>query len=465
MSLDPQQLEELESLLSELVDERLTDEHACRLQELLASEPEARDHYVRLMALYSDLYEFAAISLSVGTEEESPGCEPGLGETGPRVVAVGFDVRRWGGFVAVLMAALLVAVTFASMLRPFWRRTPAALETGETIGRISDVAGQVEIVSGPSPGTPATSGMTLRLGQTLLTQGPDSSATLWLDDGTLIRVANDTRAVFAAENRDRIDVESGNVTASVPPRPTDRPLVIRTPEAEVEVLGTRISVATNDRRTEVNVLEGEIRVLRLSDQRSVQLGRGQAAEVSPFADLQPKPFSVVPDTWSLDFADGLPSGWELGQLVFEDLPADSRAAVRTAGVDANGQRRYQLRSHNAWSNGLFTLHDDSWIHIRYRLERPGTFLLYVVCRQHDFGEPVCTVLTPGNLRQAEAQQWHTLALPLKQLHRTRTADTIALRGQLVAFCLAFDSPEHNPGLTIESVWVTREGNGRKSLPE
>ena len=251
----------------------------------------------------------------------------------------------------------------------------------------------------------------------------------------------------------------------MPPRPADRPLVIRTAEAEGEVLGTRISVATDDQRTKVNVLEGEIRVLRLSDQRSVQLGRGQAAEVSPFADLQPKPFSVVPDTWSLDFSDGLPSGWEIGQLVFEDLPAGSRTAVRTAAVDANSQRRYQLRSHNAWSNGLFTLHDDSWIHIRYRLERPGTFLLYVVCRQHDFGEPVCTVLTPGNLRQAEAQQWHTLALPLKQLHRTRTDDTIALRGQLVAFCLAFDSPEHNPGLTIDRVWVTREGNTREFRPE
>jgi hypothetical protein len=359
MSLDPQQVGELESLLSELVDERLTDERSRRLQQLLASEPEARDHYVRLMALYSDLYEFAAISLSVGTEDESPGCETGprgrlsprrepvLGEVETRVVAAGSDVRRWGVWVAVVTAALLVAITFASVLRPFWRHAPATLETDESIGRISDVAGRVEIVSGPSPGSPAASGMAVSPGHTLVTRGPDSSATLRLDDGTLIRVANDTRAVFPAEDRDRIDVESGNVTASVPPRPTHRSLVIRTPEAEVEVLGTRISVATNDRRTKVNVLEGEIRVMRLSDQRSVQRGRDKAAEVSPFADLQPEPFFVVPDTWSLDFADGLPSGWEIGQLVFEDLPAGSRAAVRTAAVDANGQRRYQLRSQNA----------------------------------------------------------------------------------------------------------------------
>jgi hypothetical protein len=124
-------------------------------------------------------------------------------------------------------------------------------------------------------------------------------------------------------------------------------------------------------------------------------------------------------------------------------------------VEENGQRRYQLRSHNAWSKGLFTLHDDSWIHIRYRLEKPGTFLLYVVCRQHDFGEPVCTVLTPGNLRQPEAGRWHTLTLPLNQFRRTRAEGIMPLHGQLVAFHLVFDAPEHNPGLTVDRIWITR----------
>jgi hypothetical protein len=48
----------------------------------------------------------------------------------------------------------------------------------------------------------------------------------------------------------------------------------------------------------------------------------------------------VPEHRSLDFNDGLPPGWETGQLVFDDLPEGSRAAVRTAAVEENGQRRY-----------------------------------------------------------------------------------------------------------------------------
>jgi hypothetical protein len=227
------------------------------------------------------------------------------------------------------------------------------------------------------------------------------------------------------------------------------------------VLGTRLSVACGDRRTRVDVLEGDIRVTRLSDERSVALAGGQSAEVSSQADLRPAPIPTVPDHWSLDFRDGLPSGWETGQLVFDDLPEGPQAAVRAAAVEENGRRRYQLRSHNAWSKGLFTLRDDSWIHIRYRLEKSGTFLLYVVCRQHDFGQPVCTVLTPGNLQQTEPGRWHTLTLPLNQFRRARARDIIPLQGQLVAFCLVFDSPEHNPGLTVDRIWITR---GRAAEP-
>jgi len=90
---------------------------------------------------------------------------------------------------------------------------------------------------------------------------------------------------------------------------------------------------------------------------------------------------------------------------------------------------------------------------RGRILKP--FQLYVVCRQHDFGQPVATLLTPGNLRQEEAKEWQTLTLALSQLHRAKTKDTVSLDGQLVAFLLVFDSPEQNPGLTIDRIGVTR----------
>jgi hypothetical protein len=355
----------------------------------------------------------------------------------------------------MVAAVAVLAAVIVSTRRPSGSGTPHLPATQLVVGHIFDIVGLVEIAAEELSGTPATDGMPVRCGEAVLTKGADSHVSIRLDDGTVIMLAGDTRVAFPLEDRDRLNVEYGNVTATVQPRPAGHPLVVCTREARLEVLGTRLSVACGDRRTRVDVLEGDIRVTRLSDQRSVLLTEGQSAEISPRTDLRPAPIAAVPDIWSLDFNDGLPPGWHTGQLIFDDLPEGSRAVARTAAVEENGQRRYQLRSHNAWSKGLFTLHDDSWIHVRYRLEKPGTFLVYVVCRQHDFGQPVCTVLTPGNLHQPAAQRWHTLTLPLKEFRRARAQDFVPLHGQLVAFCLVFDSPEHNPGLTVDRLWVTR----------
>ena len=89
MSLTPQQLAELDSLLSDLADERLSEERRLALESLLQAEPKARDCYIRFQALCSDLHEFAATSLSA--EDETVHVDvslrdamAGLGETGHR---------------------------------------------------------------------------------------------------------------------------------------------------------------------------------------------------------------------------------------------------------------------------------------------------------------------------------------------------------------------------------------------
>jgi hypothetical protein len=334
-------------------------------------------------------------------------------------------------------------------------RENGSVTTGIAVGRLEGFTGTVESGDGENSYAPASAGQEVRSGQWIVTRGSDAHAAIRLQDDTVLMLSGDTELSLSDDDPRRITVEGGNLVADVQPRPADRPLVICTPEANVEVLGTRLSVSREPERTRVAVLEGEIRITRLSDRREVELDSGQTAEVSAETDLRPAPIQGVPDHWSLDFNERLPGGWQTGQLVFDELPDGSRAAVRTSRVMENGRQRYQIRSHNAWSDGLFSLHDDSWLHIRYRLEKPGTFLPYVVCRQHDFGQPVCTLLAPGNLRQTAANQWHTMTLAMHQLHRAKTQAPVPLDGQLVAFLLVFDSPERNPGLTIDRIWVTR----------
>jgi hypothetical protein len=460
MSLTAQQLAQLDSLLSDLGDERLDADGRLALEELLKSEPEARDHYIRFMALCSDLHDAAAMTLSAqdaeSANEKTADVTPFLrGVDADRGVKAASSLGRWWP-VWPVSGAIAVALAIVAGLTwwPPSQDEDSSPHSAPIVGRLEERSGAVA-VDGQDLGAPGGIGREILSGQEVSTRGPDAHAAIRLSDGSVLALSGDTRLAFPKDDTDRIDVKRGNLVADVEPRPAEQPLVIRTPEAIVQVLGTRLSVSREPKRTLVAVIEGEIRITRLSDQREISLEPGQATKVSPETDLRPTPIQAVPDHWSLDFNEGLPRGWQTGQLVFDDLPEGSRAVVRTSEVMEKGRRRYQIRSHNAWSDGLFSLHDDSWLHIRYRVEKPGTFLLYVVCRQHDFGQPVATLLSPGNLRQNEPKQWHTLTLRLNQLKRTKTEDSVSLDGQLVAFKLVFDSPEPDPRLTIDRIWVTR----------
>jgi|GEM_PF-2939284 len=454
MSLTPRQLADLELLLSELADGRLSQSGRAALTALLRAEPEARDYYIRFMSLCCDLHEQSAIALSIA-DEQNDGCSP------PTIASGGARVRwRPGRAVAVAAAATgaTVAVLLIAVAIVWWSPRRQAGHQGPVIGWLENVGGQVEIAEAGLQATHGENGQAVRSGQSVSTLGPEAYVTLRLTDGTEIILAGDSRVVFAQQEQEHIHVEYGNVAAAIQRRAAGGPLVFSTPEARVEVFGTRLSLSRGGLQTRVTVLEGTVRVQRLSDLRAVRLSDGQMAEVSPQSDLRPLPLAGVADHWALDFGDGLPSGWQTGQLVFEQLPPGSKAAVRAVGVvdyAQNGQERRQIRSHNAWNEGLFAIYHDSWIHVRYRMERPGTFLLYVVCRQHDFGQPVATVLSSGNLRQISAGQWHTLTLPFSALRRARSQAPPPLDGQLVAFLLVFDSPERDCGLTVERIWVTR----------
>lgn len=454
MSLTARQLAELDSLLAALADDRLSSEERARLTRFLEVEPEVRDYYIRFMAMCSDLHDYAATALSAAEDHR--------GATAPATAAfrtaLGRRRRHWR--VAAVAAGVGVVVLAVALGLVRWSLRPETAQhrVAVVVGRFESLAGWVEVADGLAAANPAEPRQFVRIGQTVAAKGAEAQATIRLEDGTALMIAGDTRVVFPENDPDRFHVEFGNVTAVVPPRPADRPLVISTSEATAVVLGTQLAVSRDAGRTRITVIEGNVRLTRFSDRRSVTLAAGHTAEVSAHADLGPVPRGETPGYWSLDFRDGLPPGWQTGQLVFDDLPPGSWAAVRAVGIvdqAQRGQKRYQIRSDNAWTDGLFEVHRDTWIHVRYRLERPGTFLIYVVCRQRDFGEPVATVLTSGNLRQTEAGRWHTHTLPVSSFHRTRTGDTVPLDGQLVAFLLVFDSPEHNPGLTVERIWVTR----------
>ncbi len=178
----------------------------------------------------------------------------------------------------------------------------AAPPAGPILGRVE---GEVYVVAG-SERIRAAAGRAIVQGQGLETVGAQSQATVVFRDGTRLEVGPATGLGEVAEGSGRgkrITVARGRIAAQVNRQPADRPLVIATPQAEVKVLGTRLTVGVGPGSTRVEVSEGRVRVTRQPDGASIELTAGLHAVASPGVPLAARPRERV--IWSFDLEDGL----------------------------------------------------------------------------------------------------------------------------------------------------------------
>lgn len=164
--------------------------------------------------------------------------------------------------------------------------------------------------------------------------------------------------------------------------------------------------------------------------------------------------SLPPETYLARFGPELPAGWG-GNLVFDRLPEDSEGALKAiARTNPKGGVNHIVQSPNAWKPGLFAIHNDSWLHVRFRAEKPGFFHVLVVAREPEIARKSCVVLEgPHFWQNREPGQWHTVHLPFANFRPTEP--NRPSERPLVAFIVVFDSQKVDRGVTIERFWVTR----------
>jgi hypothetical protein len=187
----------------------------------------------------------------------------------------------------------------------------------------------------------------------------------------------------------------------------------------------------------------------------VALRPGEAAITSGIEDLRPRLLSPPPNDLLVTFGKQLPVDWGAGELVFDNLPSGSEAAVRAVPRPTpKGKLFHKVQTQKDWTNGLFTIHDDSQLHVRFRVEKPGFFHILVVARTPDPTERTCVVLEgPDLFKDRQAGQWYTAHVPFSEFRPTEPGKSD--RKPLVAFIVAFDSQLVDRGLTVERYWVTR----------
>jgi hypothetical protein len=158
---------------------------------------------------------------------------------------------------------------------------PTKVESLPALARLAGVQG--EVVLGIDR-TPVASGTELRDGAAVETVGAHSTAVVRFSDGTRIELTGEAKLHEKLTGKRAagkgVTLARGSLTADVSKQPAGQPFLFLTPHAEVQVVGTRLSVAAAA-ETRVDVHEGQVRVTSLKGGSVATLSAGQGGEVGP----------------------------------------------------------------------------------------------------------------------------------------------------------------------------------------
>ncbi len=184
-------------------------------------------------------------------------------------------VRALAGFAAIIVVALVASL--------FFRRLGAE----PRIARIVGVSGSL-IWTGNS----GQIDRELRIGTSLsggTIEGlaPDSWFELEFNDRSTVMISGNSVLTFSDAGQKQLRLKEGSFSARVVPQPAGNPMQVHTPSALLEVVGTRFSVETGISSTTLNVLEGKVRVRRLSDGSTVDVQARHRVIAAPDRDMAP----------------------------------------------------------------------------------------------------------------------------------------------------------------------------------
>jgi len=372
----------------------------------------------------------------------------------PRAATKSLSWRR----VAVLGA---VAATVLIALWS-WPR----LQSASSVASLHQIQGSVFVTTRDQARMPVAANAMVHDGETIILEGPRGRASLLYADGTELRIAGDSSLTIGMEGQ-QIRLAEGTLTASVAPRPADRPLTLLTACASVRVLGTVFSIVAAQNRTDLSVDEGRVQMTRTADGATVQLSQGEFVVADPTRKLVVRDIPRPPDEWGADFEAGMPPEWRQGTFEAKGLPTDSQGAVRAARVVNENGVFYQVASPKKWSEGIFSIHDDSHLVVTFKLDRPDWFQIFIGTRPFDPDLPSTFLYRFKDDRLwkwSNRGRWLRATIPLAAFERVPERNGTPPLGE-VPYELLFSARGEDRGMVIDRVWVQRRGPGKIVIEE
>jgi len=210
----------------------------------------------------------------------------------------------WWGAASAVIAVVLIASVF------LFRRT-----TDEQVATVANLSGAVQWT-----GDGGTVEPMLRVGQSLAGGTLESlSAESWAElrflDGSTATVFGQSMLTISQRQQKVLHLRRGSLSAHVAPQPAGRPMLIHTPTAKLEVLGTQFTMDAERASTTLRVNEGLVQVTRVADGSVTQVAAEQqvVASANRLDDFQATLQPVAVDSWQSNLpADAHYGDWVSG---------------------------------------------------------------------------------------------------------------------------------------------------------
>jgi ferric-dicitrate binding protein FerR (iron transport regulator) len=425
---------DLERLLLRYLDGTLSRGEVTELESWLRSDADAR-------ALLRAVSEQA---VAMGDLARERGLRRPVAALEQRVVHGRFASARW-----LALAALLV---LAGFLAAFW-----LVEGNRAVVEVEEVTGALNWTSPTGEMRVGLEGRVgLRAG-TFETAGEGAMAQLRFSDGTRVTLGSSTKVALADDGQKQVRLLAGSLTFEVVPQPTGRPMMVRTPTATLEVLGTVFSVAASDEQTTLRVAEGRVRLRRLTDGDMVEVASRQTvvAALEQTRSLKTSDGCTPPVSWRRTFEQPPPAHckgeWHPAS---EAEPAFVRAVPCVAGQRADGMsvRHFGVTARGEGAH-LVTLVPDSVVRLRWRTAQPAALRVMLTVLKPDgrFGGNFETSLA-SNSAPPGSDGWRSAALPVSSFRPlVAKHPTPPERGQV---CLVFVTTYEKPaGLEVAELAI------------
>jgi ferric-dicitrate binding protein FerR (iron transport regulator) len=305
-----------EDLILRYLDGNLLPDEKNKVADLLRNDPEARTFLREIAEQAVTVADMERVERSQQRELEAR--QDWVGNQREALSGIKAPRIRFAGWPwAVAAAACVALIASVVLLRP-----KAELE----IVRITELNGAVRWTGSGGQVVPDLYVGSSMPGGTLESLSADSWIGLEFRDGSTVTASGQSVLTISEYRQKELHLHIGSLSASIMAQSDGKPMLIYTPTARLEVLGTQLNVEAGPSSTMLSVNKGRVRVTRLADGSVAEVPADHqvVASVDHRAELKvirrPRPVAV----WQSD----LPTDGSYGKWLLE--PSDTNGTLRTA---------------------------------------------------------------------------------------------------------------------------------------